>query len=316
MDVHACDDTAQEKEMSRIVLFAMVLLAGGLLTGAAQAQPPYGVYLPIVLSAPLRVAFAGRTDAQSPFQIYSAYADGSRLARLTDPAQGENRSPAWSPDGRQIAFVSLREGEGSSMLYQMDVDGGRQERFGGRALWASRYLRWSPDSGHFSYIFAWKVHSLLYILDLPGGQQHNIEGYIPAGLSWSPDSQRIAYIHSSFDIFSSRLDQTDPIRLTNTPERYESGVAWSPDGARLAFTADTNLYLSAADGADERLLTSEPEATSIEDPSWSPDGRLIAYTVHRRDYSTAIMIVRADGTGKYELPTALQSVAGLTWGPR
>lgn len=303
--------------MSRIVLLAIVLLVGGLLTSAAHAQPPlHPVYLPIVLSAPLRVAFAGQVDPQSPLQIYTANADGSQLTRLTDPSQSENRSPAWSPDGHQIAFVSFREGRSSGMLYQMDVDGGKQERFGGRMLSASGYVRWSPNGSRISYLLSWRVHSFLDILDLPSGQQYHIGGYIPAGLSWSPDSQRIAYIDSTFDIFSSRLDQTDPMTLTNTPERYESGVAWSPDGARLAFTAGTNLYLSASDGSDERLLTSEPEATLINDPSWSPDGHLIAYTVRRPDYSTTIMIVRTDGTGKYELPTGLKSIIELSWRPR
>jgi TolB protein len=301
--------------MSRSALLALVLLLGWLLTGAAHAQTAlHQVYLPIVRSAPLRVAFAGRSDSQSPYQIYTANADGSELTRLTDPAQGENREPAWSPDGRQIAFVSFREGRGG-LLYQMSADGGGQERFGGREVWANSYLRWSPDGTHISYLFSWRALSLLYILDLSGSQVFNL-GYAPAGLSWSPDSQRIAYISSSLNILSSRLDQTDPITLTNTPERYENGVAWSPDGARLAFTADTNLYVIAKDGSNEHLLMSEPEATSIGEPSWSPDGRLIASTVRRSDNSVTILVVCADGTGKYELPTGLQSISELSWKPR
>ncbi len=302
--------------MRRLSLFVLVLLAGALLAAGARAQTaPQSVYLPAVLSAPLELAFAGRPDAQSPLQIYTARADGSRLARLTDTAGHDNTWPSWSPDGRRIAFISYREG-GVGRIYQMGADGGGQTRLVDDGGVATRYLRWSPDGSRIAFLYQWKVLSVMCILNLVSGQQSVLSGYIPAALAWSPDNQRIAYIDSSYDIRGMRVDQTDPVTITSTPERYENGVAWSPDGARLAFTAGKELYQSASDGSGERLLASEPEANWIEDPSWSPDGTLIAYTVVRPDYSYAIVLVRADGTGRYELQTGLQTAVGLSWRPR
>ena len=47
-------------------------------------------------------------------------ADGSNPRHLTDNPQGDN-SPAWSPDGQQIAFVSNRDGFYG--VYLMNSDG-------------------------------------------------------------------------------------------------------------------------------------------------------------------------------------------------
>ena len=55
----------------------------------------------------LGVCAAGASAAGGRLQLYLVNADGSGLRRLTDEAlSGENQTPAWSPDGRQIIFKS------------------------------------------------------------------------------------------------------------------------------------------------------------------------------------------------------------------
>ncbi len=60
------------------------------------------------------------TDLSSEAEIYVMNADGSGAIRLTDHA-GEDRFPAWSPDGSRIAFTS--DHDPGSGIYLMSTDG-------------------------------------------------------------------------------------------------------------------------------------------------------------------------------------------------
>ena len=56
-------------------------------------------------SSPGRIAFVASRTADGNADIFSADIGGEAIVDLTnDPAP--DRSPSWSPDGRQIAFAS------------------------------------------------------------------------------------------------------------------------------------------------------------------------------------------------------------------
>jgi TolB protein len=67
-------------------------------------------------------------------------ADGANVTRLTN-SPARDHSPAWSPDGRQIAFVSERDG--NPEIYVMNADGTEVTRLTkspAQDLWPA----WSP----------------------------------------------------------------------------------------------------------------------------------------------------------------------------
>ena len=62
------------------------------------------------------------SDSQRFFEghdIYVITAEGKKLTQLTQ--EGNNRMPAFSPDGRKISFASSREGDFN--IYLMDTNG-------------------------------------------------------------------------------------------------------------------------------------------------------------------------------------------------
>ncbi len=67
-----------------------------------------------------RLAFTSDRGGGGNFSIYIAAADASRPHRLTTEP-GIHSSPAWTPDGRQIAFASTHAG--ASQIYIVNADG-------------------------------------------------------------------------------------------------------------------------------------------------------------------------------------------------
>ncbi|QLQ04692.1 MAG: PD40 domain-containing protein [Anaerolineae bacterium] len=74
-------------------------------------------------------------------------ADGSHLVRLTNDA-GEDRLPAWSPDGKRIAFASDRTGNAD--LYIMDADGQNLTQLTS-GLERDGHPAWSPDGAWLAF---------------------------------------------------------------------------------------------------------------------------------------------------------------------
>ena len=96
----------------------------------------------------------------------------------------------------------------------------------------------------------------------------------------TPKSQRIAFVSNrtgNDDIFTTNLDGSELLNLTETSVWNETSPTWSPDGRLLAF-AVTNITESPeiinssirtvpATGGEITILTTQAGA-----PAWSPDG--------------------------------------------
>ena len=72
------------------------------------------------------IAFDGQ-PAGCKFEIYVMKADGTEMRQVTEhplSCAGSNKSPSWSPDGKQLVYYSLHRFEGSSFdIFIINVDG-------------------------------------------------------------------------------------------------------------------------------------------------------------------------------------------------
>lgn len=158
-------------------------------------------------------------------------------------------SPAWSPDGEQIAFVEmvpLRENQTGWSIYIINADGSLCR---GKPICTLR-------------------------TNAQGEQYHG-------GLAWS--SAGILAIGSNSaggnDVFTLFADGWGMFNLTNHPAD-DSLPAFSPDGKHIAFTSTRDghyqIYVMDVHGGNLRRV-SRGDSTDYA-PTWSPDGNWLAYT--------------------------------------
>ncbi|MDR2130806.1 MAG: PDZ domain-containing protein [Odoribacteraceae bacterium] len=133
-----------------------------------------------------RVLVAARGD------IFSLPAQEGITYNLTNSSGANDRSPAWSPDGKYISYISDKEGEFT--IYLRETSSGKERKLiEGFEGYIFTY-KWSPDSRKIAWS---EKRNTLNIIDLASGKNEVIEqsGVAPINaFNWSPDSRWITYV--------------------------------------------------------------------------------------------------------------------------
>jgi Tol biopolymer transport system component len=247
-------------------------------------------------------------------RLWSVRADGQNAhpLRLDWPANANQYSGQWTPDGRHFLFSSGREGR--SNLYELvtppwfafwrkptavRVTGNQLPILAAAPMRDSHglFVLGKTDEGAMRAYDPRSKKLLPYLDDLS-----MIEFVI------SPDRQWMAYTeYPTRHLWKSRLDGSERVQLTSSTADMEQ---WSPDGKWLAYTDMQNVYMvSAAGGAPQQLT---PDAMDGVAPSWFPDGKSIAFNnfpypnkpfrIHVIDLATR-RISDMPGADRYYIPS-------------
>jgi tricorn protease len=178
--------------------------------------------------------------------IFTLPAEKGDTRNLTRTPGSAERDPAWSPDGKSIAYFSDASGE--YQLYVRDQDGLQPPKIIDLGPDASFFYapHWSPDSKRIAFT---DKHLRVWYVDVAGGKPIKIDTGVRGGfgsaieLSWSPDSQWIAYTR---DLESQMHAIFFYSLATHTSRQITDGMSnaahpvFDPNGNTLYFTASTN----------------------------------------------------------------------------
>lgn len=203
--------------------------------GSVPAWSPDGTKIAFARPDIGEMVSYGEGSSGTPFYLYVMDADGTNVQRLTD-GEFSDYSPAWSPDGTQIAFVRYeREGAG---LFVMNADGSDVRRVAGPGI----EIFGAPD---------WSLDGASIAVAVNGTKDGPPGGLMLVPANGSGEGTMIS---------GTEVEYPD----------YVSHPAWSPDGEWIAYIHghEGELVILHPDGSDQRTLNVDPETDSVEGLAW------------------------------------------------
>ncbi|MCD4674335.1 MAG: hypothetical protein K8R77_16860 [Anaerolineaceae bacterium] len=155
------------------------------------------------------ILFHAMAGTSQDIFAYTTYTDSVRNLTYRE---GQDLSPAWSPDGRKIAFYSNRNDHPG--LYLMDIDGTYPYLLLESNI--QNAFRWSPDGKHIAFSQPAVGKNYLCVFQIEGQSLRctQKDGTHPA---WSPDGQFLVYESrrgSHSHLYLTDLSCNETLRLT------------------------------------------------------------------------------------------------------
>jgi Tol biopolymer transport system component/DNA-binding winged helix-turn-helix (wHTH) protein len=203
-----------------------------------------------------QIAFHWSGERHDNWDIYVKVIGSELPLRLTrDPA--DDKWPAWSPDGRNIAF--LRRLDSGCGIFTVPPLGGSERKL--------TELGWTGDKRVLSC----------------------------GRLAWSPDGKLLAVSHRTseqapWQIFLISIGTLEAKAFTSPPQRTTGDLwlAFSPDSKSLAFSrvkeeGAASFMIQSISGGAPKLATSQPSREfMVSGLAWSPDGTSLLFTSQSR----------------------------------
>jgi TolB protein len=260
------------------------------------------------------VAVDGRAP-QRRFRLVIADADGDGAVTILQSMQ-PLMSPAFSPDGRQLAYVSFEGGQPAVWVQQLQS--GQRRRVSARGGLNDAPV-WSPDSTQLALTLASRDGNVdVWLLRLENGQLARVteDGAIDTEPAFSPDGRTLYFTSDRggrAQIYRVPVTGGRPQRVTFEGS-YNARPRPSPDGTQLAVVTQEGgafrIGLVELSSGNRRLLTEGPNDDS---PAFAPNGQWLVYAARERGRAV-LSTVATDSLARTVLGSREADVRSPTWG--
>ncbi|MGH8497087.1 MAG: Tol-Pal system beta propeller repeat protein TolB [Gammaproteobacteria bacterium] len=251
------------------------------------------------------------------FKLIVADADGENPSTIAE-SPASILSPAWSPDGRQLAYVSF-EGEASS-IYVQTLRTGDRVRISAHAG-VNGAPAFSPDGRMLAMTLSDADGNLdIWVMDIASRELRRLtdSDAIDTEPSWTPDGDNLVFTSDRSggpQIYRVSARGGRAERLT-FEGNYNARPRVSPTDEDLLAVVhiDRGNYRIALVDVDRNTLQVLTEGRLDESPSFAPNGNTIIYAT-KEGGESVLATVSVDGQVRQSIASEEGGVREPVWSP-